>query len=136
MTTNIKDLFNDNQLNNADTFSAVIQCDFNPFKKNENIFSNTSLARLNDFLQSRKFETKKALRLAQQSGISSENIVQYASHQKIFGEEVWEKKFDSVEGKFTDKDFPPEKESIMGLGFNDGEPRDSTAYKIFQKTFN
>lgn len=118
---NIKDLFSEEHLGNIDTMTALIQCDFKPYESRHNIFSGSALKKINNFVDKRKFESIEQLK---------ENIkldVNQASHELIFSSRDWRIFYNTIEGEFTDPDFPPEKDSVVGHGFDGGEPRDPQA---------
>lgn len=117
----IKELFTQKQLDDTETMTALIECDFKPYESGNNIFHGTTLKKINTFIKDRRFETletiKESIRLN----------VNHASHEMIFNSRDWRTFYNTVEGEFTDPDFPPDKESIVGNGFYNGEPRDAHA---------
>ena len=129
MTTNLKLHLEENNIENQEEIMALIECDFNPFQKSDDLYKGKSLAILDSEFGERKFESDVTHSVVFDNARAFLDRTNYATHEKVF-EKTHEELKSIVEiedGYWKDDEFPPDKSSILGYGLEGGEPRDRSA---------
>ena len=118
----------DGPLDDSSVLEAVIECDFDPLQKRDDLYKGKTLVRVELDVSERMFESDSARSIVFDMASLYVSRTKHARHGVIFEEGGVEELSEFGEEGYVDGEFPPEKSSIIGLGLDEkGDPVDHSA---------